>query len=80
MTLRDFIDDITDDEFIYLILGEYGFASAGSFRKYAVNKSSKLLDCKVQSVSTGNVDDQNVIIVRIECEDLNDFKNFFLRG
>jgi hypothetical protein len=77
MTLRDFIDDIEDDEFIYLILGEYGFASANSFRKYAVNKSSKLLDCKVQSVGSGNIDGHIVIIVRIECEDLNDCKNFF---
>lgn len=77
MTLRDFIDDITDDAFIYLILGEYGFASANSFRKYAVNKSSKLLDCKVQSVGSRNVDGDIAIIVRIECEDLNDFKNFF---
>lgn len=76
MTLRDFIDDITDDELIYLKLCEY-FASAYPFRKYAVNKSSKLLDCKVQSVGSGNIDGQIVIIVRIECEDLNDCKNFF---
>ena len=79
MTLRDFIDDITDDVFIYLEFCEY-FASAFPFRKYVVNKSSKLLDCKVQSVSTGDVDGQLAIIVRIECEDLNDFKNFFKRG
>lgn len=32
MTLRDFIDDITDDELIYLKLCEY-FASAYPFRK-----------------------------------------------
>ena len=77
MTLRDFINDITDDEFIFLKLGEYRFGSVCSFRKYAVNKSSKLLDCKVQSVGSGNIDGQIVIIVRIECEDLNDCKNFF---
>ena len=77
MTLRDFIDDITDDEFIFLKLGEYRFGSVCSFRKYAVNKSSKLLDCKVQSVGSGNIDGHSVIIVCIECEDLNDCKNFF---
>lgn len=77
MTLRDFIDDITDDEFIFLKIGEYRFGSVCSFRKYAVNKSSKLLDCKVQSVGSGNIDGNIVIIVRIECEDLNDCKNFF---
>lgn len=77
MTLRDFIDDITDDEFIFLKIGEYRFGSVCSFRKYAVNKSSKLLDCKVQSVGSGNIDSHFVIIVRIECEDLNDCKNFF---
>lgn len=77
MTLRDFIDDITDDEFIFLKLGEYRFGSICSFRKYAVNKSSKLLDCKVQSVGSGNIEGQIVIIIRIECKDLNDCKNFF---
>lgn len=76
MTLRDFIDDITDDELIYLKLCEY-FASAYPFRKCRVNKLSKLLDCKVQSVGSGNIDGHIVIIVRIECEDLNDCKNFF---
>lgn len=80
MTLRDFIDDITDDEFIFLKIGEYRFGSVCSFRKYAVNKSSKLLDCKVQSVGSGNIDGHFVIIVRIECEDLNDIKGFFKRG
>lgn len=77
MTLRDFIDDITDNEFIFLKIGEYRFGSVCSFRKYAVNESSKLLDCKVQSVGSGNIDGHFVIIVRIECEDLNDCKNFF---
>lgn len=77
MILKEFLDEVSDGQFISLKIGEYGFASAGSFRKYAVNKSSKLLDCKVQSVRTGDVDGQLAIIVRIECEDLNDFKNFF---
>lgn len=76
MTLRDFIDDIEDDELIYLKLCEY-FASAYPFKKYRVNEASKLLDCKVQSVGSGNIDGHLVIIVRIECEDLNDCKNFF---
>lgn len=80
MILRDFLDDITDDEFVFLKLGEYGVASAYSFRKYTVNKSSKLLDCKVQSISSGNVENQIVIIVRIDCEDLNDSKDFFKRS
>lgn len=80
MTLKEFLDDITDDEFIFLKIGEYGFASAYSFRKYTVNKSSKLLDCKVQSISSGNIENQIVIIVRIDCEDLNDIKGFFKRG
>lgn len=79
MTLRDFIDDITDDEFIFFKLGEYRFGSICSFRKYAVNKSSKLLDCKVQSVRSGNIDGQIVIIIRIECKDLNDIRDFFKR-
>lgn len=76
MTLRDFIDDIEDDELIYLKLCDY-FASAYPFRKYRVNKASKLLDCKVHSIGSGNIGGQIVIIVHIECEDLNDFKNFF---
>ena len=77
MTLRDFIDDITDDEFIFLKIGEYRFGSVCSFRKYAVNKSSKLLDCKVHSIGSMNYEDQIAIVVHIECEDLNDCKNFF---
>lgn len=76
MTLRDFIDDITDDELIYLKLCEY-FASAYPFKKYRVNEASKLLDCKVHSIGSGRVNNHIVIIVHIECEDLNDFKNFF---
>lgn len=77
MTLRDFIDDIEDDVDIFLKLGEYGFASAYSFKKYTVNKLSKLLDCKVRSIGSECVDHHIVILVRIECENLNDFKNFF---
>lgn len=76
MTLRDFIDDITDDEFIYLRLCEY-FASAYPFRKYRVNEASKLLDCKVHSIGSRKFGNQIAIVVHIECEDLNDFKNFF---
>lgn len=76
MTLRDFIDDITDDEFIYLRLCEY-FASAYLFRKYRVNEASKLLDCKVHSIGSRKFGNQIAIVVHIECEDLNDFKNFF---
>lgn len=77
MTLRDFLDEVSDGQFISLKIGEYGFGIAHSFRKYRVNRSSKLLDCKVQSVGSGNIDGHFVIIVRIECEDLNDCKNFF---
>lgn len=36
MTLRDFIDDIEDNELIYLELCE-NFASAYPFRKHRVN-------------------------------------------
>lgn len=78
MTLRDFIDDITDDEFIYLELCE-NFANAYPFVKRRVNKASKLLDCKVHSIGTMKFGDQIAIVVHIECEDLNDFKNFFKR-
>ena len=39
MTLRDFIDDIEDDELIYLKLCDY-FASAYAFRKCRLNKAS----------------------------------------
>ena len=79
MTLRDFIDDIEDDELIYLKLCEY-FASAYPFKKCRVNEASKLLDCKVHSIGTRKFADQIAIVVHIECEDLNDFKNFFKRG
>lgn len=76
MTLRDCIDDIEDGELICLKFCEY-FASAYPFRKCRVNEASKLLDCKVDSIGSGNVGGQIVIIVHIECEDLNDLKNFF---
>lgn len=76
MTLRDFIDDITDDVLIYLELCNY-FASAYPFRKYRVNKASKLLDCKVHSIASRKFGDQIAIVIHIECKDLNDFKNFF---
>lgn len=75
MTLRDFIDDITDDELIYLKLCEY-FANAYPFRRCRVNKLSKLLDCKVHSIGSMKYGDQIAIVVQIECEDLNDCKNF----
>lgn len=77
MILKEFLDEVSDDQFISLKIGEYGFGIAYSFRKYRVNRSSKLLDCKVQSIGSGLVDDKIVINVYIECEDLNDFKNFF---
>lgn len=76
MTLRDFIDDIGDNELIYLKLCE-DFASAYPFRKHRVNEASKLLDCKVHSIGSRKFADQIAIVVHIECEDLNDFKNFF---
>ena len=76
MTLRDFIDNITDDELIYLRFCEY-FASAYPFRKYRVNKLSKLLDCKVHSIESMKYEDQIAIVVQIECKDLNNCKNFF---
>lgn len=75
MTLRDFIDDITDDVFIYLEFCKY-FASDFPFRKCRVNKLSKLLDCKVHSIGSRKFGDQIAIVVQIECEDLNDCKNF----
>lgn len=77
MILRDFLDDVLDDVFIRLKFNKGEFSSAYSFRKYRVNRSSKLLDCKVQSIGSGHIGDQIVINVYIECEDLNDFKNFF---
>lgn len=80
MTLRDFLDDILDDVFIVLKFNEGSFSSTYAFRKCRVNKLSKLLDCKVQSIGSECVKDHIVITVYIECEDLNDSKNFFKRG
>lgn len=77
MTLRDFLDDILDDAFIVLKFNEGNFSSAYAFRKYRVNKLSKLLKCKVQSIGSSFVDDKIVINVYIECKNLNDTKNFF---
>lgn len=77
MTLRDFIDDISDDQFISLKIGEYGFGINHSFRKYRVNRSSKLLDCKVQSIGSSFINDQIIINVCIELENLNYIKDFF---
>ena len=79
MTLRDLIDDIEDGELIYLEFYEY-FVSAYPFKKCRVNKASKLLDCKVHSIGSRKFGDQIAIVVHIECEDLNDFKNFFKWG
>ena len=77
MTLRDFLDEVSDGQFISLKIGEYGFGINHSFRKFRVNRSSKLLDCKVQSIGSSLIDDLIVINVCIELENLNDFKNFF---
>lgn len=79
MTLRDFLDDILDDEFIVLKFNEGSFSSTYAFRRYRVNKLSKLLDCKVQSIGSSIVDNKVVIKVYIECKDLNDIRNFFKR-
>lgn len=77
MTLKEFLDEVSDGQFISLKIGEYGFGIAHSFRKYRVNRSSKLLDCKVQSIGSRKFGDQIAIVVHIECKDLNDCKNFF---
>lgn len=79
MILRDFIDDITDDNLICLkfIDGEF---STGFFYKKAVNSLSKLLDCEVHSIGSNYVRDRTIIFAHIECKDLNDIKDFFKRG
>lgn len=77
MILRDFLDEVSDGQLISLKIGEYGFGINHSFRKFRVNRSSKLLDCKVQSIGSSLIDDLIVINVCIELENLNDFKNFF---
>lgn len=81
MTLRDFLDNILDDVFIALKFNEGSFSSSYAFRKYRVNKSSKLLDCRVQSIGSECVKDDHIVItVYIVCEDLNDSKDFFKRS
>ena len=77
MILKEFLDEISDGQLISLKIGEYGFGINHSFRKYRVNKLSKLLKCKVQSIGSSFVDDKIVINVYIECKNLNDTKNFF---
>lgn len=77
MILKEFLDEISDGQLISLKIGEYGFGINHSFRKFRVNRSSKLLDCKVQSIGSSLIDDLIVINVCIELENLNDFKNFF---
>ncbi len=80
MILKEFLDEVSDDQFISLKIGEYdGFGIVYPFRKNRVNRSSKLLDCKVQSIGSGLVGDKIVINVYIECKDFNDIKNFFKR-
>lgn len=51
MILREFLDEVSDGQFISLKIGEYGFGIAHSFRKCRVNEVSKLLDCKVHSIT-----------------------------
>lgn len=77
MTLRDFIDEISDGQLISLKIGEYGFGINHSFRKFRVNRSSKLLDCKVQSIGASVINNLIVINVCIELENLNYIKDFF---
>lgn len=77
MTLRDFLDEVSDGQLISLKNDKYGFGINHSFRKFRVNRSSNLLDCKVQSIGSSLIDDLIVINVCIELENLNDFKNFF---
>ena len=78
MTLRDFIDDISEDQFISLRIGEYdGFGIVYPFKKCRVNRSSKILDCKVQSIGSSSLNEKIIIKVYIKCKDFNDIKNFF---
>lgn len=79
MTLRDFLDDVLDDVLISLKFNEGSFSSTYAFTRNRVNKLSKLLDCKVQSIGSSIVDNKVVIKVYIECKDLNDIRNFFKR-
>lgn len=78
MILREFLNDILDDNLICLkfIDGEF---STGFFYKKAVNSLSKLLDCEVHSIGSNYVRDRTIIFAYIECKDLNDIRNFFKR-
>lgn len=78
MTLRDFIDDITDDNLICLKFIEGNFKTV-FFYKNKINSLSKLLDCKVCSIGSDYVRDRTVINVHIICKDLNDIRDFFKR-
>lgn len=77
MILKEFLDEVSDGQFISLKIGEYGFGINYSFRKYRVNRSSKLLDCKVQSIGSSFINDRIIINVCIELENLNYIKDFF---
>lgn len=77
MILKEFLDEVSDGQFISLKIGEYGFGINHSFRKFRVNRSSKLLDCKVQSIGASVINDLIVINVCIELENLNYIKDFF---
>lgn len=78
MTLRDFIDDITDDNLICLKFIEGNFKTV-FFYKNKINSLSKLLDCKVRSIGSDYVRDRTVITAYIICKDLNDIRDFFKR-
>lgn len=81
MILKEFLDDISEDQFIFLNIGEYyEFGIVYPFKKYRVNRSSKLLDCKVQSISSSSLNKKIIINVYIECKDFNDIKDFFKRN
>lgn len=79
MILRDFLDEVSEDQFISLKIDEYGFGINNSFRKCRVNRSSKVLDCKVQSIGSRFINNQSIINVWLELENLNYIKDFFKR-
>lgn len=78
MTLREFLNDILDDNLICLKFIDGKF-STGFFYKEAVNRLSNLLDCEVHRIGSNYVRDRTVIFAYIECKDLNDIRNFFKR-
>lgn len=78
MTLREFLDDILNDNLIRLKFIEGEFSTV-LFHKNKVNSLSKLLDCKVHSIGSNYVGDKTVITAYIKCKDLNDIRNFFKR-